>query len=80
MSKTMRIEIYFSGGGYIERDLEYHGEDLKEIARDIERDENALLEYLMTGDDKGVKAFCFCGFMFSKKNITAAKISEPIFD
>lgn len=47
-----------------------------EIARDIDRDENALLEYLMTGDDKGVKAFCFCGFMLSKKDIVAAKISE----
>lgn len=80
MTKAMRIELFFMGGGTVERDLLYHGEDLTEIARDIDRDENALLEYLMTGDDKGQKAFCFCGFMFRKEGIAAAKISEPFFD
>ena len=81
MTKTMRIDIYFTGGGgTIEREITYHGENMQEIAEDIDRDENELLQYMLTGDDKGQKAFCFCGFMFKKSSVLAAKISEPFFD
>lgn len=80
MTKTMRIELIFTGGGSIDRELTYHGENLLEIAQDIDRDENELLQYMLTGDDKGHKAFCFCGFMFRKVGLIAAKISEPFFD
>ena len=45
----------------------------------IQRDENELLYYMRTGDDKGEKCFVFQGFMFSKKPITAAQIKEPEF-
>ena len=76
MVKTMMLEI-FMGGGYIERELSYHGKDLQEIAEQIQRDENELLYYMRTGDAKGEKCFVFCGFMFAKAPITAAQIKEP---
>lgn len=76
MIKKMNLEI-FSGGGYIERELVYEGKDLKEIAAKIERDENALLEYMRTGETHGEKCFVFQGFMFAKKPITAAQMKEP---
>lgn len=43
----------------------------------IMNDENELLEYMRTNDDHGSEAFCFCGFMFRKKKIMAAQLSEP---
>ena len=76
MIKKMSLEI-FSGGGYIERELTYEGKDAKEIAAQIQRDENALLHYMRTGDMKGEKAFVFQGFMFAKGAITAAQLKEP---
>lgn len=42
----------------------------------IMKDENALLEYLNTGNDHGQKAFVFQGFMLLKKPILAAQITE----
>ena len=78
MIKKMNLEI-FSGGGYIERELVYEGKDLKEIAAQIERDENALLEYMRTGETHGEKCFVFQGFMFAKKPIQAAQFREPEF-
>ena len=57
----------FFRGGYIERELVYEGKDLKEIAAQIERDENA----------HGEKCFVFQGFMFAKGAITAAQMKEP---
>lgn len=78
MIKKMSLEI-FSGGGYIERELVYEGKDLKEIAAHIERDENALLEYMKTGNDHGEKCFVFQGFMLAKKPIQAAQFREPEF-
>lgn len=59
--------------------MEYQGKDLKEIAAQINRDENALLEYMMTGDIKGQKSFCFAGFMFRKDCVEAAELTEPEF-
>lgn len=76
MIKKMQLEI-FSGGGYIERELVYEGKDEKEIAAQIQRDENALLEYMRTGETHGEKCFVFQGFMFSKGAITAAQMKEP---
>ena len=76
MIKKMNLEI-FTGGGYIERELAYEGKDLNEIAAQIERDENALLEYMRTGETHGEKCFVFQGFMFAKKPIAAAQMKEP---
>ena len=78
MIKKMSLEI-FSGGGYIERELVYEGKDLKEIQEQIQRDENALMEYMRTGCEEGEKCFVFQGFMFKKCAITAAQIREPEF-
>ena len=78
MIKKMTLEI-FSGGGYIERELIYEGSTLSAISKQIQNDENELLYYMRTGDEKGEKCFVFQGFMFSKKPITAAQIKEPEF-
>ena len=63
----------------IEYVVEYFGEDEEEIAIKIQADENALLEYLRTEDDRGCKAFCFSGLMVRKKSIETARFSEPDF-
>ena len=78
MVKTMLLEIYNRGGG-LEKELQYQGEDLTEIAEQINRDENELLEYMTTGDDMGQKSFVFAGFMFRKDIIDAAQMTEPEF-
>lgn len=78
MIKKMSLEI-FTGGGYIERELVYEGKDEKEIAAQIQRDENALLEYMRTGEMHGEKCFVFQGFMLAKKPIQAAQFKEPEF-
>ena len=78
MIKKMSLEI-FSGGGYIERELTYEGKDMKDISAQIQRDENALLEYMRTGKENGEKCFVFQCFMFRKKPITAAQLKEPEF-
>ena len=77
MTKTMLLAIY-NRGGVLEKELQYHGTP-EEIAAQIERDENALLEYMTTGDDKGRKSFVFAGFMFRKDIIDAAQMTEPEF-
>ena len=41
------------------------------------RDENALLEYMETEEDHGVRSFVFQGFMFKKDGILAAQFEEP---
>ena len=78
MIRKMSLEI-FSGGGYIERELVYEGKDLKEIQEQIQRDENALLEYMRTGNDNGEKCFVFQGFMLAKKPLQAVQLREPEF-
>ena len=78
MVKRMRIELNFSGGGSIDKELIYKGSS-EEIAKAIEHDENSLLEYMRTGDIKGSRSFCFAGFMFQKKGLVAAQITEPDF-
>ena len=78
MVKTMLLEIY-NRGGVLEKELQYQGKDLAEIAAQIDRDENELLEYMTTGDDMGQKSFVFAGFMFRKDIIDAAQMTEPEF-
>ena len=79
MNKRMRLQIFYGGGSVIDREITYHGETLEEIAEAVDRDNNELLEYMLTRDDKGAKAFCFGGFMFSKEIIIAAQMTEPEF-
>lgn len=78
MIKKMVLEI-FTGGGCIERELVYEGKDEKEIAAQIQRDENALMDYMRTEDMHGEKCFVFQGFMFRKIAIAAAQFREPEF-
>ena len=78
MIRKMSLEI-FSGGGYIERELVYEGKDMKEIQEKIQADENELLYYMRTGDDKGEKCFVFQGFMLAKKPLQAVQMREPEF-
>ena len=78
MTKTMQLAIY-NRGGVLEKELQYQGGSLQEIAAQIQRDENDLLEYMTTGDDKGRKSFVFAGFMFRKDIIDAAQMTEPEF-
>ena len=77
MKKEMCLELYFSGGGALKKDLFYEGDTLKEIARQIDNDKNNLLEYMRTHDFKGEKSFCFAGFMFQKGGLLAAQLKEP---
>lgn len=79
MNKIMKLELFYPWGG-VEKDITYIGDSLEEIASDIDRDNNELLYYLRTGDERGDKAFCFGGFMFQKKGIYAAKMSESFLD
>lgn len=76
MIKTMMLEIY-NRGGVLEKELQYQGKDLAEIAAQINRDENELLEYMRTGDIKGSESFVFAGFMFKKDMIDAVQMKEP---
>lgn len=79
IAKRMMIELIFIGGVLTERELVYTGNDEKEVAALIDKDQNELLQYMLTGDDKGAQAFCFCGFMFKKKNLLSARLYEPEF-
>ena len=74
MLRKMKIEI-----NDLEKVVDYDGADEMEIARKIQQDENALLEYMQTGDDHGVKAFCFQGYMVKKSLIATARFTEPDF-
>ena len=74
MLRKMKIEI-----NDLEKVVDYEGADEMEIARRIQQDENALLEYMQTGDDHGVKAFCFQGYMVKKSLIATARFTEPDF-
>ena len=76
MLRTIKLYIKYAGGG-IEKDLIYEGDTEEDIARNIMRDENALLEYMETEEDLGVKSFVFQGFMFKKDGILAAQFAEP---
>lgn len=74
MKRKMKVEI-----NNTETIIEYDGDTEEEIAQKIQRDENALLQYMMTGNDEGRKSFCFQGFMFKKDLIVTARFTEPDF-
>lgn len=74
MIRKINIEINGS-----ERVVQYEGDDEMEIAEQINRDENELLYYMRTGDDKGSKSFCFQGYMIKKELICTALFAEPDF-
>ena len=75
MTKTMLLAIY-NRGGVLEKELQYRGSP-EEVAAQIQRDENDLLEYMTTGDPKGSESFVFAGFMFKKDMIDAVQMREP---
>ena len=79
MTTNMRIELFFAGGGCIDKDITYQGNSWEEIAQDIDRDNKELMEYMRTHDDKGSKAFCFAGFSFEKQGLIAAQMKDSIF-
>lgn len=74
MVRKMKLEI-----NDLEAVLEYEGESAEDIAGQIQRDENELLEYMMTGNEKGAKAFCFQGYVVKKSLIATARFTEPDF-
>ena len=79
MTANAQIELVYHGGVIIDKEVTYYGDSLEEIARTMDRDNNELLEYMMTHDDKGHKAFCFGGFMFEKAGLIAAQMRDSIF-
>lgn len=78
MRKTMNLTLFYALGGRIEHELVYEGESMIDIARQIESDENMLLDYMRSGDSKGEKCFVLGGFMFRKDGILAAQITEGV--
>ena len=66
------------GGGIaqITHDILYEGENEEDIAAQIDRDNNELLEYMRTGNTKGEECFCFNGLMLRKAFIAAARLTE----
>ena len=70
------MNVIFREGGGITSDVEYFGETAEEIAALIQKDENEILEYMQTGDDNGVGAFCIRGLMIKKKDIQIIRMKE----
>lgn len=78
MKKSMNLCLLYDGGVEIDREIAYEGEDLEDIASQINRDENDLLYYMRSEDDGGEKCFCFSGFMFRKEGLLTAQFSEGV--
>ena len=78
MRKTMNLCLFYMGGVEIDKEIEYDGESLEDIARQINKDENELLYYMRTENDDGEKCFCFSGFMFRKEGLLTAQFSEGV--
>ena len=78
MKKSMNLSLLYAGGVEIDREIEYDGENLEDIAKQIDKDENDLLYYMRSEDDGGEKCFCFSGFMFRKEGILTAQLSEGV--
>lgn len=76
MVQTVLIELRYESGGVVEKEVAYDGEP-EEVAREIDRDNNALLEYMTARDDRGSAAFCFGGFMFRKAGLLTAQMRKP---
>lgn len=83
MIRKMKLEVWLgkSGGGQaqISQELIYEGDNEQDIAKQIDRDNNKILEYMETGDFKGEKCFCLQGFMIKKSCIAAVKMTEADF-
>ena len=78
MKKSMNLSLLYAGGVEIDREIAYTGEDLEEIARQIDKDENDLLYYMRTGEEGFEKCFCFSGFIFRKEGLLTAQLSEGV--
>ena len=78
MKKSMNLSLLYAGGVEIDREIEYDGENLEDIAKQIDKDENDLLYYMRSEDDGGEKCFCFSGFMFRKEGLITAQLSEGV--
>ena len=78
MKKSMNLSLLYAGGVEIDRGIEYDGENLEDIAKQIDKDENDLLYYMRSEDDGGEKCFCFSGFMFRKEGLLTAQFSEGV--
>jgi len=78
MKKSMNLSLLYAGGVEIDREIEYDGENLEDIAKQIDKDENDLLYYMRSEDDGGDKCFCFSGFMFRKEGLLTAQLSEGV--
>lgn len=76
MTVIMTLSLTYASGKDIEQELVYEGDTPEDVARDVARDENALMEYMRTENDHGEMCFCFCGFMFRKAGLLTAKMSE----
>jgi hypothetical protein len=66
------------GGGatQLTHEILYKGEDADDIARQIDSDNDKLLEYMRTGNTKGEECFYFNGLMVRKAFIAAARLTE----
>ena len=60
----------------ITHDILYEGENEEDIAAQIDRDNNELLDFMRTGNTKGEECFCFNGLMLRKAFIAAARLTE----
>ena len=77
MSVRMCLKLVYGGGAQIDEEIRYVGDSLEEIAHSIDKDNNELLEFMLTRDTKGQEAFCFGGFMFAKAGLIIARMWEP---
>lgn len=80
MEYRMKLEVWLCkpGGGatQLSHNIIYKGDNADDIARQIDRDNNELLEFMRTGNTKGEECFCFNGLMVRKSFIAAARLTE----
>lgn len=78
VQRKYKIELWKSNGGgtKIEEEIIYYGTSYKDIARQVDRDEEEILYYMQTGDMKKQRCFCFNGLMINKAGIVAIRLSE----
>ena len=77
VQRKYKIELWKSNGGAkIEEEITYYGTSYKDIAKQVDRDEEEILYYMQTGDMKKQRCFCFNGLMINKAGIVAIRLSE----
>ena len=80
MEYRMKLEVWLckQGGGIaqLEHDVVYKGESAADIVKQVDHDNNELLEYMRTGNTKGEECFFFNGLMLRKAFIAAARLTE----